>query len=72
MVTFFVPVAGAEADIEVVADGAAEEADDGDVVAPSIGGAFVPHAVPTLAAIIAAAIRPVSILDFKSKFEFIL
>jgi hypothetical protein len=69
IVTVFGPVAAAP-ELEVELEDAARTAE---VVssAASSGGAFDPHAVPTLAATIAAAIKLVNIFDFKANFNFV-
>jgi hypothetical protein len=66
-VAVFVPPAGGAGDAEDGAFVAAAES-----ASASTGGAFVPHAVPTLAAIIAMAITLVSNLEFKFNLDFIL
>src|ERR1700678_1975627 len=66
IVTFFVPVAAPAPELEAAPEGTAADV-------PSIassGGAFDPHAVPTLAATIATAIALVNNFDFKAHLDF--
>jgi hypothetical protein len=65
IVTFFVPVAAPELELEPEDAAPAEFAPS----AASIGGAFDPHAVPTLAATIAKTIKLVTNLDFIASFH---